>query len=140
MGYYLFRRSGHRCHLTDGHIQQILLDAPRLPRNSTLRPVSATKSSENPGNARIECAEAAVSGSDHLSSVLAEIESYPGGFENSRDLGGVAVPLQVHTTSGRVLTFLTTVTTLGTALDLTAAELSIDAFLPADEATAAALR
>ncbi len=81
-----------------------------------------------------------MSGSDHLSSVLAEIESYPGGFENSRDLGGVAVPLQVHTTSGRVLTFLTTVTTLGTALDLTAAELSIDAFLPADEATAAALR
>ena len=38
------------------------------------------------------------------------------------------------------LTFLSTVTTFGTALDLTAAELSIEAFLPADEATAAALR
>jgi transcriptional regulator with XRE-family HTH domain len=84
--------------------------------------------------------EVAVSGSDHLSSLLAEIESYPGGFEKTRDLGGVAVPLQLHTTSGRLLTFLSTVTTFGTALDLTAAELSIEAFLPADEATAAALR
>jgi hypothetical protein len=71
---------------------------------------------------------------------LAEIESYPGGFEKTCDLGGVAVPLQLRTTSGRLLTFLSTVTTFGTALDLTAAELSIEAFLPADEATAAALR
>jgi hypothetical protein len=84
--------------------------------------------------------EVAVSGSAHLSSLLAEIESYPGGFEKTRDLGGVAVPLQLRTTSGRLLTFLSTVTTFGTALDLTAAELSIEAFLPADEATAAALR
>jgi len=56
------------------------------------------------------------------------------------DFNGVAVPLQLRTTSGRLLTFLSTVTTFGTALDLTAAELSIEAFLPADEATAAALR
>jgi hypothetical protein len=39
-----------------------------------------------------------------------------------------------------VLRFLSTVTTFGTALDLTAAELSIEAFLPADESTAEALR
>ncbi|MBI3690693.1 MAG: transcriptional regulator, partial [Mycolicibacterium aromaticivorans] len=38
------------------------------------------------------------------------------------------------------LTFLSMVTTFGTALDLTAAELSLEAFLPADEATADALR
>ena len=84
--------------------------------------------------------EVAVSGSDDLSSLLAEIESYPGGFEKTPDLGGVAVPLRLYTTSGRLLTFLSTVTTFGTALDLTAAELSIEAFLPADEVTAAALR
>lgn len=41
---------------------------------------------------------------------------------------------------GQVLTFISTVTTFGTALDLTAVELSIEAFLPADEATAQALR
>jgi hypothetical protein len=41
---------------------------------------------------------------------------------------------------GVMLTFMSTVTTFGTALDLTAAELSIEAFLPADAQTAAALR
>jgi transcriptional regulator with XRE-family HTH domain len=84
--------------------------------------------------------EAAVSGSTELSELLAEIESYPGGFEEIRDLGGVAVPLELTTPQGQLLRFLSTVTTFGTALDLTAAELSIEAFLPADEATAAALR
>jgi hypothetical protein len=84
--------------------------------------------------------EVAVSGSAELSDLLAEIESYPGGFDQARDLGGVAVPLELYTPRGQLLTFLSTVTTFGTALDLTAAELSIEAFLPADEATAAALR
>jgi transcriptional regulator with XRE-family HTH domain len=84
--------------------------------------------------------EAAVSGSSELSSLLAEIESYPGGFEEIHDLGGVAVPLELYTSDGQLLTFLSLVTTFGTALDLTAAELSIEAFLPANESTAAALR
>jgi hypothetical protein len=84
--------------------------------------------------------EVAVSGSDALAELLGEIECYPGGFDDTHDLGGVAVPLQLEGPDGTVLTFLSTVTTFGTALDLTAAELSIEAFLPADEATAAALR
>lgn len=50
------------------------------------------------------------------------------------------MPLELATADGGTLTFLSTVTTFGTALDLTAAELSIEAFLPADEATAAVLR
>jgi transcriptional regulator with XRE-family HTH domain len=83
--------------------------------------------------------EAAVSGSAELSALLTEIESFPGGFDDTRDLGGVAVPLELFTPAGQLLTFLSTVTTFGTALDLTAAELSIEAFLPADDATAAAL-
>lgn len=84
--------------------------------------------------------EVAVSGSHELSTLLAEIDSYPGGSGGSSDLGGVAVPLELYTRDGRLLTFLSTVTTFGTALDLTAAELSIEAFLPADDATATALR
>ena len=84
--------------------------------------------------------EVAVSGSSELAALLAEIESYPGGAETTGDLGGVAVPLELRTSAGELLTFLSTVTTFGTALDLTAAELSIEAFLPADQATAAALR
>jgi hypothetical protein len=75
-----------------------------------------------------------------LSALLAEIESYPGGFEETLEFGGVAVPLELYASDGQLLTFLSTVTTFGTALDLTAAELSIEAFLPADDATAAALR
>ena len=84
--------------------------------------------------------EVAVSGSAELADLLAEIESYPGGMAPVRDLGGVVVPLELATPDGDTLTFLSTVTTFGTALDLTAAELSIEAFLPADEQTAAALR
>jgi len=79
-------------------------------------------------------------GSVALGELLAEIETYSGGFEEAPDLGGVAVPLELQTADGRVLRFLSMVTTFGTALDLTAAELSIEAFLPADEQTAAALR
>ncbi|WP_460353516.1 helix-turn-helix domain-containing protein [Mycobacterium sp. ZZG] len=84
--------------------------------------------------------EVGSAGDAELGELLCEIESYPGGFEDSLDLGGVAVPLELEAADGRVLRFLSTVTTFGTALDLTAAELSIEAFLPADDATAAALR
>jgi transcriptional regulator with XRE-family HTH domain len=84
--------------------------------------------------------EAAVSGSADLAALLAEIEAYPGGFDETLDLGGVAVPLELYTSDGRLLSFLSMVTTFGTALDVTAAELSIEAFLPADDDTAAALR
>lgn len=84
--------------------------------------------------------EVTVSGSAGLAELLAEVEAYPGGLEPVRDLGGVVVPLELTTADGRALTFLSTVTTFGTALDLTAAELSIEAFLPADSQTADALR
>jgi transcriptional regulator with XRE-family HTH domain len=84
--------------------------------------------------------EVAVSGSDELGRLLAEIESYPGGSVETHDLGGVVVPLMLEAADGVMLTFMSTVTTFGTALDLTAAELSIEAFLPADAQTAAALR
>jgi hypothetical protein len=38
------------------------------------------------------------------------------------------------------LAFMSTVTTFGTPLDITVSELSIEAFFPADEHTAAVLR
>ena len=84
--------------------------------------------------------EVAVSGSAELSALLTEIASFPGGSDDTTDLGRVAVPLELYSPDGRLLRFLSTVTTFGTALDLTAAELSIEAFLPADDDTAAALR
>lgn len=83
--------------------------------------------------------EIAAGGAAEGAKLLAELENYPGGEDDGHDLGGVAVPLRVSTADGSILSFLSTVTTFGTALDLTVAELSIEAFLPADPATAAAL-
>lgn len=50
---------------------------------------------------------------------------------------GIAVPLELDTPSGP-LNFLSTTTVFGTALEVSLAELAIESFLPADEATAAA--
>jgi hypothetical protein len=68
-----------------------------------------------------------------------ELLDYPGGLQPGVDDGGVAVPMVLDSPEGP-LSFISTVTTFGTALDLTAAELSIEAFLPADDATAKALK
>ncbi len=83
--------------------------------------------------------EVAVSGDALLAELLAELEGYPGGSWVEDELGGVVVPLELLSDEGVVLSLLSTVTTFGTALDLTAAELSIEAFLPADTGTAEAL-
>ncbi|MGW2422589.1 helix-turn-helix domain-containing protein [Streptomyces sp. NPDC001709] len=55
---------------------------------------------------------------------------------------GFAVPLRLRAADpadGRELTLVTTLTHFGTATDVTVAELRLEAFLPADEATAALL-
>jgi hypothetical protein len=49
------------------------------------------------------------------------------------------VPLRIRRGDAE-LSFISTKTTFGTALDVTVAELSIESFFPADEATAAAMR
>jgi transcriptional regulator with XRE-family HTH domain len=53
--------------------------------------------------------------------------------------GDVVVPLRLRHGSGE-LTFFSTVTTFGTPLDVTLAELAIEAFFPADAATTKVLR
>ena len=83
--------------------------------------------------------EAAAAGDVGLAELLRELTDYPGGTEPAGPDHAVAVPLRIRL-GGRELAFLGTVTTFGTALDITAAELSIEAFLPADPDTAAALR
>jgi transcriptional regulator with XRE-family HTH domain len=81
--------------------------------------------------------EAAVTGSPVVAELLEELLDMPGGLEATHD-DVVAMPL-VLSSPGGDLRFVSTITTFGTALDLTAAELSIEAFLPADAATAKAL-
>ena len=73
-----------------------------------------------------------------LAALHRELAALPDGTDR-RLPDGIAVPLRLRHRDG-VLSFLSTVTTFGTAVDLTAAELSIEAFLPADAATAEALR
>ena len=82
--------------------------------------------------------EAHLTGDPGLAALHRELAALPGGVDR-RPPDGIAVPLRVRH-GGEVLSFLSTVTTFGTAVDLTAAELSIEAFLPADAVTADLLR
>jgi hypothetical protein len=82
--------------------------------------------------------EAHLTGDPQLRALHAELAALPGGTDRTAP-DGIAVPLRVRA-GNDVLSFLSTVTTFGTAVDLTAAELSIEAFLPADPHTADALR
>jgi transcriptional regulator with XRE-family HTH domain len=81
-------------------------------------------------------------GNSELAQLAAEARGYPGIGTASPGQPGrldeVFVPLQVRS-GGRELRFLNMVATFGTALDVTAAELVIEAFFPADPATAQAL-
>jgi transcriptional regulator with XRE-family HTH domain len=90
-----------------------------------------------------------VSGDDDLRALEEELRALPG--VGDTDDGSfsrwpaeapspIAVPLRLRAPGGAELSFLSTVTTFGTALDITLAELCLEAFLPADAATAAALR
>lgn len=80
-----------------------------------------------------------------LFDLLAELKAYPvphGAAPHRRTstspLAGVAVPFRLRAESG-VLSFLSTTTVFGTALDITLSELAIEAFFPADDMTAAVL-
>ena len=53
--------------------------------------------------------------------------------------GAIAVPMRLRHDGGE-LSFISTITTFGTAIEITAAELSIETFFPADAHTAAVMR
>lgn len=55
------------------------------------------------------------------------------------EYAGIAVPLELKTDAG-VLSFLSTTTVFGTPTDISLSELAIEAFFPADDATAHAMR
>lgn len=59
--------------------------------------------------------------------------------DDARAHPDVVVPLRLRTESG-LLSFISTTTVFGTAVDVTLSELAIEAFFPADAATAEALR
>lgn len=80
-----------------------------------------------------------------LRTLLDELTQYPAtnahsaAGKASRDYAGVVVPLELVTPMG-TLAFFGTVTVFGTPLDVTLSELAVEAFFPADAATAERLR
>ena len=84
--------------------------------------------------------EAAITGDQELESLRAEVEAYPG--VETAELAGadrmgadLVVPLRLRDGDGE-LVFISTIATFGTAIDITLAELAIEAFYPADAHTA----
>lgn len=86
--------------------------------------------------------EAVASGDPALAALHAELAAYPSrepAVSPDPEAGAIAVPLRLRHGETE-LAFISTVTTFGTAVDVTVSELSIESFFPADAATAAAVR
>jgi transcriptional regulator with XRE-family HTH domain len=81
----------------------------------------------------------ALTGDPALAALLDEVSAYPGPRREAAAEPEIAVPLRLRTELGE-LAFISTVATFGTAVEVTASELSIESFFPADEPTADALR
>jgi transcriptional regulator with XRE-family HTH domain len=82
-----------------------------------------------------------LTGDPQLRALHEELCAYPAPAWEGEALprgGAIAVPLRLRHESGE-LAFISTITTFGTAIDITAAELSIETFFPADAHTRAVL-
>jgi transcriptional regulator with XRE-family HTH domain len=75
---------------------------------------------------------------DRLAELHAELVRYVPDRVVTADHLGFAVPIRLSSRRGE-LALMTTITTFATAVDVTLAELKLEAFLPADRQTAAAL-
>jgi transcriptional regulator with XRE-family HTH domain len=76
---------------------------------------------------------------DRLATLRDELAGYAPERRVAADHLGFAVPLQLRSSRGE-LRLMTAVTSFATAVDVTVAELKLEAFLPADAATVEALR
>jgi transcriptional regulator with XRE-family HTH domain len=130
--------------LTEG-VAPALLEPPANVLRVALHPDGMAPRIANLGQWRAHLLDrlerqVALTGDTALEALLAELRGYPGPDEE-RPAGGaeIAVPLRLRRDGGE-LAFLSTVTTFGTAVDITVAELAIESFFPADAATAEAVR
>ena len=74
--------------------------------------------------------------------LLRELRGYPAPGDDGAanvEAGAFVVPFRLMTETG-ILTFFSTTTVFGTPVDITLSELALEAFYPADAATAEALR
>ncbi|MGZ5182650.1 MAG: helix-turn-helix domain-containing protein [Ramlibacter sp.] len=84
-------------------------------------------------------------GDSTLAALLDELQGYPApapadAVRLPGEHVGVALPLQLRAGDGTVLSFISTTTVFGTAVDVTVQELTLETFFPADAATAQALQ
>jgi transcriptional regulator with XRE-family HTH domain len=88
--------------------------------------------------------QAALAGDPELAALYQELVALPGVETTApKPLDAAALlftSLRLRTETGSELSFFGTISTFGTALDVTLAELSVEAFFPADAETAAALQ
>lgn len=83
--------------------------------------------------------QAHASGDPVLAALLAELQALGDtGSRWTEAADSIAIPLELETSAGR-LSLISTVTVFGTPAEVTLAELAIEAFYPADDATAARL-
>ena len=87
--------------------------------------------------------QAVASGDPALATLYDELAALPAGEGHAPAVdptaGEIAVPLRLRHDGGE-LVFISTVTTFGTAIDITLSELAIESFFPADEHTTSVLR
>jgi transcriptional regulator with XRE-family HTH domain len=82
--------------------------------------------------------QVSASGDPVLARLLDELTAYPAAADGPGDGPDVAVPLVLAVPAGR-LSLLSTTTVFGTPVDITLADLAVEAFFPADPETAALL-
>ena len=134
--------------LLAGVVEQTLLEPPINVLRLSLHPGGLTPRIANLAEWRLHLLQRLrhqidVTADPKLARLLRELEGYPAPDadlpERARNYAGVVIPLQLATPGG-VLSFFSTTTVFGTPVDVTLSELAIEAFFPADEATAKALR
>ncbi len=131
--------------LTDG-VDPALLAPPANVLRAALHPDGMAPRIANLGEWRAHLLErltrqVELTGDPQLRSLHEELCGYPApAFDREVPRGGaIAVPLRLRHEGGE-LSFISTITTFGTAIDITASELSIETFFPADAGTAAVMR
>jgi transcriptional regulator with XRE-family HTH domain len=124
-----------------------LLEPPVNVLRLTLHPDGMAPRIRNLGSWRAHLLERlgrqiALTGDPALVTLREELEAYPAPAHDGGPtaIGDIAVPLLFTGPGGVELSFYSTMATFGTAVDITLAELSIESFFAADEATAAWFR
>ncbi|XVQ15227.1 helix-turn-helix domain-containing protein [Spirillospora sp. CA-255316] len=127
-----------------------LLEPPLNVLRLSMHPEGMARNIVNLGEWRAHMIErvrrhVALTADPSLAQLYRELRDYPGAEEPAAVPApvtggdGVVVPLRIRTGDGE-LSFFSTVATFGTPIDITVAELAIESFYPADEATTAFLR